>query len=118
MPADEIDAYLARLEEPKRSTLQALRTTILSVIPEAAQGMSYAAPVFRIEGRAVAGFSAARRHLSYLPHSGSVISSVDPELLAGYEVTKGAVKFPVDATLPQSVVEALITSRLQELGLS
>ena len=33
--SDEIDNYLSDLEEPKRSTLQQLRRTILEVVPEA-----------------------------------------------------------------------------------
>jgi uncharacterized protein YdhG (YjbR/CyaY superfamily) len=34
----EIDEYLATLDEPKRSTLEALRTSILEVVPEAHSG--------------------------------------------------------------------------------
>ena len=45
--SDEIDQYLEDLEEPKRSTLQRLRQTILEVVPEAEQGISYQVPAFR-----------------------------------------------------------------------
>jgi uncharacterized protein YdhG (YjbR/CyaY superfamily) len=114
MSADEIDAYLAKLDEPKRSTLEALRQTILSIIPDAEQGLSYGAPVFQLGGRSVAGFSAAKAHLSYLPHSGSVISSIAGKLTA-YDTSKGALKFDVDAPLPEKVVRALIAARRAEL---
>jgi uncharacterized protein YdhG (YjbR/CyaY superfamily) len=67
----EIDRYLAALDEPKRSALEALRTSILEIVPEAEQGISYGAPVFEVQGKAVAGFAAFKRHLSYVPHSGS-----------------------------------------------
>ncbi len=102
------------LEEPKRSTLEALRKTILSVIPEAEQGLSYGVPVFKLAGKNVAGFSAAKAHLSYLPHSGSVIASVAGELSA-YETSKGALKFAVDTPLPKKVVKLLIAARRAEL---
>jgi hypothetical protein len=39
--AQEIDQYLEALEEPKRTTLTQLRQTILDVLPEAEQGISY-----------------------------------------------------------------------------
>ena len=45
---NEIDDYLAKLEEPKRTTLEALRQTILSIVPEAEQGISYGTPAFRL----------------------------------------------------------------------
>jgi hypothetical protein len=35
MSAEEVDDYLRRIEEPKRSTLETLRRTILEVVPGA-----------------------------------------------------------------------------------
>jgi hypothetical protein len=39
MSKNEVDVHLAALEEPKHSTLDALRPTILEVIPSAEQGL-------------------------------------------------------------------------------
>jgi uncharacterized protein YdhG (YjbR/CyaY superfamily) len=58
MSKREVDNYLASLEEPKRSTLEALRRTIVDVIPEAEQCISYGVPAFRLEGKVIAGFAA------------------------------------------------------------
>jgi len=52
-------------------------------------------PAFRLHGKVVAGFAAFTNHLSYLPHSGSVISELADDL-AGYVSTPGALHFPVD----------------------
>ncbi len=41
MSAREVDKYLDGLEEPKRTTLASLRQTILDILPEADQGISY-----------------------------------------------------------------------------
>jgi uncharacterized protein YdhG (YjbR/CyaY superfamily) len=110
----EIDAYLAKLEEPKRSTLRELRRTIHEVIPEAEQCISYRMPAFRLHGKVVAGFAAFTNHLSYLPHSGSVLSVLADDL-AGYVSTPGSLHFPVDQPLPRSLVEKLIEVRLREV---
>ena len=37
MSAEDVDVYLARVDEPKRSTLEHLRRSIAGVIPEAEQ---------------------------------------------------------------------------------
>ncbi len=116
MSQEEIDAYLAGLDEPKRSTLEALRGSILQVVPDAEQGMSYGMPAFKLKGKAVAGFAAFKPHLSYLPHSGSVSGALG-DAVAGYEMSKGALRFPVDEPLPPSLVEQLIRERLRQLGL-
>jgi uncharacterized protein YdhG (YjbR/CyaY superfamily) len=72
---EEVDEYLSAVDEPKCGTLQALRRTILEIVPEAGQVVSYRVPAFRVEGKVVAGFAAFKDHLSYLPFSGSVPSS-------------------------------------------
>ena len=57
MAADDIDRYFADLEEPKRTSLEEMRRRILEVIPEAEQGLSYAVPAFKVDGRVVAGLA-------------------------------------------------------------
>jgi len=53
--AEEIDRYLDALEEPKRTTLARLRQTILEILPEADQGISYGVPAFKVGGKTIAG---------------------------------------------------------------
>ena len=87
MPATEIDEYLRAVDEPKRSALQALRRTILEIVPQAEEGISYRVPAFRVDGKVIAGFAAFKDHLSYLPFSGSVLGQLGDEL-RGYTMTK------------------------------
>ena len=115
MSAEQIDQYLEQLDEPKRATLQRLRESILRVVPDAEQGLSYGVPAFRVGNRPVAGFSAARNHLSYLPHSGTVLGGIDPQLLTGHHASKGALRFPVDTPLSDQLVARLVEARLAEL---
>ena len=114
MSAEDVDGYLRRIEPPKRSTLEALRRTILEIVPDAEQVISYRVPAFRVGGEPVAGFAAFRDHLSYLPFSGSVLSDL-PDELRGYTMTKSALHFPVDRPLPKTLVEKLIAVRLGKI---
>ncbi|HLJ67421.1 MAG TPA: DUF1801 domain-containing protein [Chloroflexota bacterium] len=115
MSAHEIDNYLNALAEPQRSTLQQLRETILEIVPDAEECMSYGLPAFRVDGKVVAGFAAFTHHLSYLPHSGSVLPALG-EQIAGYTGTKSSLHFPADQPLPRPLVEKLIAVRLQQLN--
>jgi len=111
--AADVDEYLLGVEEPKRATLETLRSTILEVVPDADQLISYGMPAFRVEGKTVAGFAAFRKHLSYLPFSGTVLSQLTDEL-EGYTMTKSALHFGVDEPLPKALVEKLIAVRRAE----
>ena len=115
MSAQDVDEYLRAVEEPKRGTLETLRSTILEIVPEAQQVISYRVPAFRIHGQTVAGFAAFKDHLSYLPFSGSVLEQLATEL-AGYTMTKSSLHFPVDRPLPTALVEKLIAVRLAQIG--
>ena len=79
--------------------------------------MSYGMPAFRVSGKVVAGFAAFKNHLSYLPHSGSVLNDLG-DVLAGYSMTKGSLHFDVDEPLPDELVAKLIAVRLQHAGLA
>ena len=114
MSAREIDEYLLKVEEPKRATLGALRATILEILPDAEQTISYGMPAFKVRGKVIAGFAAFKKHLSYLPHSGSVFSELRAEL-AGYTMTSGALHFDVDKPLPRELVEKLIAVRMRQV---
>lgn len=117
MAATTIDEYLASVEEPKRTTLEALRRSILEVVPDAEECISYGMPGFRVQGKVVAGFAAFKNHLSYFPHSGSVLPELGDEI-AGYTGNKGTLHFAVDEPLPDALVRRLVEIRMQQLGLT
>jgi uncharacterized protein YdhG (YjbR/CyaY superfamily) len=112
----DIDEYLDALDEPMRTTLEELRRSILGIVPDAEQCISYGMPAFKVGGKAVAGFAAFKHHLSYFPHSGSVLPELTEKDLAGYSGTKGTLRFPVDAPLPAALVKKLIEIRMTQLA--
>ncbi len=116
MSTQEVDRYLAEFEGPKRSALEHLRRAIAAVIPDAEQGLSYGVPVFRIAGKPIAGFSAARNWISYLPHSGNLLAAIPDEDLEGFTASKGAIKIHVDQCLPDALVGKLVEARRAEAG--
>ncbi len=115
MTSDEVDGYLAGLEEPKRATLEALRRSIRAALPDAEECISYGMPAFRVDGKVVAGFAAFKNHLAYLPHSGVVLESLG-DRISGYERTKSSLHFPVDVPLPDDLVRSLVEAKLALLG--
>jgi uncharacterized protein YdhG (YjbR/CyaY superfamily) len=109
-----IDAYLVRVPPAQRAALQALRSHIRAAVPNAEEGISYGVPAFLVNGRAVAGFSAAKQHCSYYPMSGAVITALADDL-ARYETSKGAIRFTAERPLSATLVKKLVRARLKEL---
>ena len=114
MSAAEIDAYLAAVPEPKRSTLEEMRRRILAIVPDAEQKISYQMPAFAVGGKVVAGFAAFKNHLAFLPHSGRVLSQLDREL-NGFVRTPGSLHFAIDHPLSEELIAALIEAKMRVL---
>ncbi|HUD99442.1 MAG TPA: DUF1801 domain-containing protein [Bryobacteraceae bacterium] len=108
-----VTAYLARVPEPARSTLEKIRATIRSVVPaEATEGLSYGMPAFRYKGALVA-YAAFKNHCSFFPMQASLIDEMKEEL-KGYRTSKGTLQFPVDKPLSTALVKKMVKARVAE----
>lgn len=109
-----VDRHLAKVPEPHRSTLQALRLSILEIIPDAEEVISYGFPGYKLNGKIICGFDAFKNHCSFFPHSSLVIPELEKEL-ANYQTSKGALQFAIDKPLPKALVRKLIQTRIRLL---
>jgi len=111
--AEGVDAYLAEVPEPARTTLQKTRSTIRSVVPaEATEGLSYGMPAFRYKG-ALVGYAAFKDHCSFFPMQASLIDELKDEL-KNYRTSKGTLHFPQDKPLPATLLKKMVKLRIAE----
>jgi uncharacterized protein YdhG (YjbR/CyaY superfamily) len=115
MSSKEVTAHLAKVPQPQKATLESLRKTILEIIPEAEEVISYGFPGYRLDGKIICGFDAFKNHCSFFPHSSLVIPELEKEL-ANYKTSKGAIQFAIDKPLPKSIVKKLIATRIRLLA--
>ncbi len=110
-----VEAYLAAVPEPARTTLEKLRASIRAAAPkDAREAIWYGMPTFLTTGP-VASFAAFKNHCSYFPASGRVVEELTAELTA-YTTAKGTIQFPVDKPLPAALVKKLVKAKLAQLA--
>jgi uncharacterized protein YdhG (YjbR/CyaY superfamily) len=114
MSEKEVTAYINAQAEPKRSTLLAVRKTILEIEPKFEQVIAWNSPQFKIDGKYVVGLCAFKNHLTFSPQSPEVMAAFEKEL-AGYVTSKSSFQFDVDKPLPKALLSKLIKARLKEL---
>jgi uncharacterized protein YdhG (YjbR/CyaY superfamily) len=107
-----IDEYLAPLPAEQRAALERLRKTIKSAAPKAEECISYGICAFRLNGMLV-GFGATSKHCAFYLMSASIIGT-HREDLAGYDTSKGTIRFQPDEPLPAALVKKLVKARLAE----
>jgi len=102
-----VEAYLAAVPEPARTTLEKLRATIRAAAPKAAtEAISYSIPSFQYKGGLVA-YAAFKNHCSFFPMGARAIEEFAGEL-EGFRVSKGTIQFALDKPLPAALVRKMV----------
>ncbi len=106
-----VDEYIAGFPQDVQEILNELRAVIKTAAPQAEEKISYQMPAFYFHGNLVY-FAAYKKHIGFYPTS-SGIEHFKKEL-AGYEVSKGAVRFPLGKPIPLDLVRRMVDFRVRE----
>jgi uncharacterized protein YdhG (YjbR/CyaY superfamily) len=108
-----VDAYIARVPEPGRTTLEKVRATIRSVVPaETTEEISYGIPAFHYKGGLVA-YAAFKNHCSFFPMNAALIDLLKEEVKK-YRTSKGTLQFPLDKPLPSPLLKKMVKMRVTD----
>lgn len=112
IPAKDIDEYIAAFEGDVQANLVKLRATIKKAAPKAEEKMSYAIPTFFLGGKNLVHFAAFDKHIGFYPTPSGVAAFAKE--LKPYPTSKGAVQFPIDKTLPLTLITKIVKFRVLE----
>jgi uncharacterized protein YdhG (YjbR/CyaY superfamily) len=110
----EVTEYVAGLHEPARSAIEGVFLVAHEVVPDAEEGRSYGMPALRHAGKPLLAVMEASSHIGLYPFSPAVIEAT-ADLLAGFERSKGTVRFTAEHPLPEEAVRRLVTLRRDEI---
>lgn len=108
--AQTVAEYLAPLSQAKRTALQKLRRDIKAAAPKAKECIAYGIPSYRVDGRMMVSFGAAKNHCSFYAGSAPVI--IHKRELKAYDSSKGTVRFPADSPLPAALVRKMVRTQI------
>lgn len=106
------DDYLAAVSPDKRAALEKLRKNIKAAAPKAEECISYCVPAFRLEGKFLVAYAAAKNHCAFYP--GAVIGQLKE--LKNYDTSKGTIRFSPDKPLPSALVRKLVKLRTARMN--
>jgi uncharacterized protein YdhG (YjbR/CyaY superfamily) len=107
----EVEAYLARVPEPARTTLEKMRAMIRAAAPkDATEAISYGIPSFQYKG-ALVWYAAFKKHCSFFPMDHSLEEEFAEELRK-YKTLKGTIQYPMDEALSKKLVTRIVKARV------
>jgi len=106
-----IDEYIAGFPPDVQQTLQKIRRVISEAAPDAAETIKYRMPTFVLHGNLV-HFAGFEKHIGFYP-TPSAIKAFSAEL-AGYESAKGSVQFPLNRSVPFTLIKKMVEFRVKE----
>ena len=106
-----VGEYIERFPPATRAALEGLRDAIRKEATGAEERISYGMPAFYLNGVLVY-FAAFKKHIGFYPTSSGVAAFADS--LAGYETSKGAIRFPLGEALPLDLIRSIVRYRARE----
>ena len=111
--AKNIDEYIAAFPGDVQNKLQQIRATIRKAAPDAEEAISYGIPTFKLKGNLV-HFAAFKNHIGFYPAPRAI--EVFKKELSAYKGGKGTVQFPIDKSLPLSLISRIVKFRVKSVG--
>jgi uncharacterized protein YdhG (YjbR/CyaY superfamily) len=108
-----VDDYIAAQPLAAQRILGRVRGTIRAALPRAEEVISYQIPAYKLDGRAVVYFAGWKQHYSLYPAGERLVAAFKQEL-AGYTISKGTIRFPLDAPVPVKLIARIARFRANE----
>ena len=77
--------------------------------------MSYQMPRYKVQGRVVVHFAGWKEHFALYPGAGHAVAALK-DALKDYEVSKGAIRFPLTRPVPAKLIEKIAKGRAKEVA--
>jgi uncharacterized protein YdhG (YjbR/CyaY superfamily) len=111
-PPKSVDDYISVQPEAVRRKLEQVRTAIRKAVPDAAEGIGYGMPGYKLHGKPMLYFAGFKEHYSLFAASGTFFSTLADEL-RGYQLSKGTIRFPLDKPVPGKLIGRIAKLRAQ-----
>jgi len=111
---DAVDAYIKGFPGDVKERLDAIRSLVKELAPQATERICMRMPTFDLNGKWFVHYAGYDKHIGFYPQPEGIVAFKDK--LKGYKTSKGAVQFPLNEPLPIELIRDIVCFRLAEQG--
>jgi len=108
----EIDAYINGFPADVRERLNAIRSIVKELAPQATERICMKMPTFDLHGKWFVHYAGYAKHIGFYPQPEGIVAFKDK--LAEHKTSKGAVQFPLNKPLPVDLIREIVKFRAGE----
>ncbi|MGY4642243.1 iron chaperone [Cellulomonas sp. URHB0016] len=113
-PSTTVDEYLAALPLDSARALGEVRDTLVALVPDAGQVISYQVPCITYRGKPLVSISHARDHLSLHLQSPPLAQALSRVVTEGHW-SGATLHFTADAPLSEATLRQVVQGRIAEV---
>ena len=106
-----VDEYIAGFPKDAQKALNEMRATLRVAAPKAEEGLKWGMPAYSYH-RILFTYAAFRHHVSLYP-TPAVVKAFAKDL-SGYKTSSSAIQFPLDKSLPKTLIRRIAAYRVRE----
>jgi uncharacterized protein YdhG (YjbR/CyaY superfamily) len=110
-----VDEYIEAQPGAAPEAVRRVREAIQAAVPLAEETISYRIPAYKLNGERTLFFAGWKKFYSLYPASLELVAALQDEL-AGYEVSKGTLRFPLNIPVPVRSIGRIAKFRAQEVA--
>ncbi len=105
--------YISQADKSHQAVLKNVRKIVRETVPDAEEGIAYGMPAYKLNGKPLFYFASMKGHLGIYPTPGPIQTCASK--LKNFSTSKGCVRVPYNAPLPEKLITALLKARVKEI---
>lgn len=110
---ETVEEYIAAFPNSTQGMLHKMRALIRNTAPDATESISYAMPAYKLNKKPLVYFAGYENHIGFYATPSGHQQFISQ--LSKYKTGKGSVQFPLNESLPEKLIIAIVKFRISEL---